>query len=497
MLTGAAIYDANGNATSSRPAVQVDPTAPRRPRRHAPRPRATRRRGPVRQRLHRRRRGRRRDLRPARQRHHPGRRLDRLDDVGASRRRPHDASCRSTPRSRPATDGDDYIEGGGGNDVIFGNLGQDDIIGGSSDLFGLTTPDRRARTAPTSIFGGAGTRIGRNDPGDTSATRPRPRRRRDPRRQRRHLPPRRHRRRDRAFLTFNYDNYDRRRAQDRPARGRELLDYTPGGPDFDASRRATRHRRRRRDPRRVGRRLRSTARPATTCSSARARTTTSSAAAATTGSPAAPARTASSATTAGSSPAATACAEPLYGIAATRSGRSARPGTCSRDDHVPARSTKTVDLTPFNLDRTTADPDEPVRSGGRRRHLRRPGQRLPPRRGGRRRHLRRRGAAASSTRDRRNRRPTCCDFGPATPAIPLRRRNPLAPTPATPYDAFDPRSEIGSTSCSTSTPPRARRRRSVNGPRDRPHRRQRRASSATSATTGWSAAPAATDMYGG
>ena len=30
------------------------------------------------------------------------------------------------------TDGDDYIEGGGGNDVIFGNLGQDDIIGGSS-----------------------------------------------------------------------------------------------------------------------------------------------------------------------------------------------------------------------------------------------------------------------------------------------------------------------------------------------------------------------------
>ena len=33
-------------------------------------------------------------------------------------------------------DGDDYIEGNGGNDRIFGGLGQDDLIGGSSDLFG-------------------------------------------------------------------------------------------------------------------------------------------------------------------------------------------------------------------------------------------------------------------------------------------------------------------------------------------------------------------------
>ncbi len=29
-----------------------------------------------------------------------------------------------------ATDGQDYIEGGGGKDVVFGNLGQDDILGG-------------------------------------------------------------------------------------------------------------------------------------------------------------------------------------------------------------------------------------------------------------------------------------------------------------------------------------------------------------------------------
>ena len=59
---------------------------------------------------------------------------------------------------------------------------------------------------------------------------------------------------------------------------------------------------------------------ATTSSSATARTTTSSAAGATTGSPAAPATTASSATTAASSRAATALAEPLYGIAAIADG---------------------------------------------------------------------------------------------------------------------------------------------------------------------------------
>ncbi|MBK8460092.1 MAG: calcium-binding protein [Micropruina sp.] len=40
-------------------------------------------------------------------------------------------------------DGQDYIEGNGGNDIVFGNLGQDDIVGGSSDFFGLNTPDLR------------------------------------------------------------------------------------------------------------------------------------------------------------------------------------------------------------------------------------------------------------------------------------------------------------------------------------------------------------------
>ena len=63
-----------------------------------------------------------------------------------------------------ATDGDDYIEGGGGNDVMFGNLGQDDIIGGSSNLFGLGTPEQRP-DGDDIIFGGAGLRIERNDLG--------------------------------------------------------------------------------------------------------------------------------------------------------------------------------------------------------------------------------------------------------------------------------------------------------------------------------------------
>src|SRR5262249_53272462 len=73
------------------------------------------------------------------------------------------------PSFEAATDGDDYIEGGGGNNVIFGGLGQGDIIGGNSDLFSLKTPDKRP-TGSSIIFGGAGSRIGRNDSGDTSAT---------------------------------------------------------------------------------------------------------------------------------------------------------------------------------------------------------------------------------------------------------------------------------------------------------------------------------------
>ncbi|HEU5192826.1 MAG TPA: hypothetical protein VFX14_24355 [Methylomirabilota bacterium] len=68
-----------------------------------------------------------------------------------------------------ATDADDYLEGNGGNDLMYGNLGQDDLIGGSSALFGLTTAAMRPDGSDT-IFGGAGFDIGRNDSGDTSAT---------------------------------------------------------------------------------------------------------------------------------------------------------------------------------------------------------------------------------------------------------------------------------------------------------------------------------------
>ncbi|MCB1899938.1 MAG: hypothetical protein KDH16_11645, partial [Rhodocyclaceae bacterium] len=64
-------------------------------------------------------------------------------------------------------DADDYIEGNGGRDVIFGNLGQDDILGGSSDLFGFTTAEMRPDGADL-IFGGAGTDISRNNYGDAT-----------------------------------------------------------------------------------------------------------------------------------------------------------------------------------------------------------------------------------------------------------------------------------------------------------------------------------------
>ena len=62
-----------------------------------------------------------------------------------------------------ASDGDDYIEGGGGNDVVFGDVGQDDIIGGSSDLFGLTTSKALRPDGTDLLFGGAGTSADRNN----------------------------------------------------------------------------------------------------------------------------------------------------------------------------------------------------------------------------------------------------------------------------------------------------------------------------------------------
>jgi Ca2+-binding RTX toxin-like protein len=68
----------------------------------------------------------------------------------------------------PGTDGDDYIEGGPGVDTVFGNLGQDDIIGGSSDMFSLTVTARRADGSDLLFGGSGGSDIARLDAGDTS-----------------------------------------------------------------------------------------------------------------------------------------------------------------------------------------------------------------------------------------------------------------------------------------------------------------------------------------
>jgi Ca2+-binding RTX toxin-like protein len=65
-------------------------------------------------------------------------------------------------------DGDDYIEGNGGNDLIYGGLGQDDLVGGSSSLFGLVSHDLRPDGSDT-IFGGNGTAAADDDLGDASA----------------------------------------------------------------------------------------------------------------------------------------------------------------------------------------------------------------------------------------------------------------------------------------------------------------------------------------
>ena len=62
-------------------------------------------------------------------------------------------------------DGDDYIEGNGGADIVFGNLGQDDIVGGSSTAFGLDSSAERP-DGEDILFGGSGERIGRNEIGD-------------------------------------------------------------------------------------------------------------------------------------------------------------------------------------------------------------------------------------------------------------------------------------------------------------------------------------------
>ena len=356
----------------------------------------------LRQRLHRRRRGRRPDLRPARQRHDPGRRLDR--PPAGRRRVPH--AGRGRPRGRAddpavrrqrATDGDDYIEGGGGNDVIFGNLGQDDIVGGSSNLFSLTTPRRSARTAPTSSSAARARASGRNDFGRHDARPATRRRRRDPRRQRQHLPPRR---RERA----PYADVQLRQllggAADRPARGR-------------AARLHAGRRRRTTRPRRptAARPTRSTASPATTSSTARSASDVIygdgqddnivggygydwiSGGTGDDGILGDDGRIFVSRIS-------SSFGEPLYGIAATPAAQldqviSNSSGAQQAIVNPEGALKYTADLTPDNLDPAglaTGGAAEPVLPAAARRrerhHLRRPRQRLDPRRRRRRRDLR-------------------------------------------------------------------------------------------------------------
>ncbi len=146
-------------------------------------------------------------------------------------------------KDSPDTDGDDYIEGGGGNDVLFGNQGQDDIIGGSSDFFSLVARELRP-DGTDYIFGGSGTHGDRNDSGDAVS---------DAETQEIETTANGHANDSDMilgdngeiirlvklsgesaieFLRFNYDTYGTDKIVVRAAR---LLDYTPGGPDYDAS----------------------------------------------------------------------------------------------------------------------------------------------------------------------------------------------------------------------------------------------------------------------
>jgi Ca2+-binding RTX toxin-like protein len=154
--------------------------------------------------------------------------------------------------SQPAaTDGEDYREGNGGNDLLLGGLGQDDLIGGSSAFFSLVSALLRP-DGNDLIFGGAGTVAGRNDDttsvagaaaldvhardadtilGDngnivrivgTNGTALAPATDTGQR-----------------YVRFSYDNYDNTSGAAYDAnkkivvRGVHLLDYTPGGPDFN------------------------------------------------------------------------------------------------------------------------------------------------------------------------------------------------------------------------------------------------------------------------
>jgi Ca2+-binding RTX toxin-like protein len=145
--------------------------------------------------------------------------IDLPHDVGASRNGLGELMVFASVEN--STDGADYIEGNGGNDVIFGNLGQDDIIGGSSNLFSLADRTQRPDGADL-IFGGAGIDVARSDLGDGI-----------------------HGRDADMILGDNGNiyrivgttgfNYDNGYGEQIVVRAAALLDYTPGGSDYNAA----------------------------------------------------------------------------------------------------------------------------------------------------------------------------------------------------------------------------------------------------------------------
>src|SRR4029077_14803555 len=157
------------------------------------------------------------------------------------------------------TDAGSYIEGSGGDNVIFGNGGQNDIVGGSSDFFGTggacpasnevsgAAGTCKRPSGSNLIFTGSGTQLDRQGYGDLSAQG--------------------HARNSSVvvaqtgeiirivgtngtygaanggarmdatgFARFNYDSYTDTLPLAQQAhivvRGVRLLDYTPGGPDL-------------------------------------------------------------------------------------------------------------------------------------------------------------------------------------------------------------------------------------------------------------------------
>lgn len=128
------------------------------------------------------------------------------------------------------TDGDDYLEGNGGNDLMYGGLGQDDMIGGSSNLYGLLTPDQRPDGSDR-MFGGDGTQTALNSlgdiPGNFDAVRDADQMMGDNATIYRIVTAG-------AHAKYAYDNYGDAGNSLR-VRTVDLLDYTLGGPDYDVT----------------------------------------------------------------------------------------------------------------------------------------------------------------------------------------------------------------------------------------------------------------------